>query len=98
MNRFAAVLTTGLLLLSQQAWASDYSGLMPFYIVFVLLLGGIAAGFEWVIINAVMERGDDAVGGDPESQNRSRFGCGLGVALWAVNAFVAHLVIINVWG
>lgn len=85
------------LLVPQLAWASDYSGLMPLYVGFVMLIGGFAAGFEWMLINALMGRGKSAVEGDPESQNKSRFGCGLAAVLWAVNSLVAHLVIWTVW-
>jgi hypothetical protein len=86
------------LLLPQIARASDYSGLMPLYVGFVMLVGGVTAGLEWVLINSVMDRGDEAGDGDRESQNKSRFGCGLGTVLWAVNSLGAHLVIITVWG
>lgn len=97
MNRDTTALTIGLLL-PQLAWASDYSGLVPFYVAFVLLIGGAAGGLEWVIINAVTDRGEDAGADDRESQNKSRFGCGLGVILWGVNSLIAHLVIITTWG
>ena len=86
------------LLLPQLARASDYSGLVPFYAAFVILIGGIVAGIEWTLINAVMDRGDKAGEGAPEAQNKSRFGCGLGTALWIANSLVAHLVIMTVWG
>jgi hypothetical protein len=85
------------LLLPQLAWASDYSGLLPLYIAFVAVIGGVVAGLEWVLINAIMDRGEDASEGDREAQNKSRFGCGLGIILWVVNSFVAHLVIMKVW-
>lgn len=39
-----------------------------------------AAGFEWVLINAVTDRGANAGDDDPESRKQSRFGCGVGVA------------------
>ena len=86
------------MLLPQIAWASDYSGLLPLYIAFVALVGGFVGGIEWMIINAVMDRGDNAGEDDPEAQNRSRFGCGLGVLLWFVNSLIAHFVIMTVWG
>lgn len=85
------------LLVPQLAWASDYSGLMPFYVGFVMLVGGLMAGFEWVLINSVMDRGEEAGDEDPESQNKSRFGCGLAAVLWVVNSLAAHLVILIVW-
>ena len=86
------------LLLPQFAWASDYSGLLPLYIAFVMLIGGVAGGFEWMLINAVMDRGDKVDTEDREAQNKSRFGCGLGVGLWFVNSLITHFVIITVWG
>ena len=85
------------LLLPQLAWASDYSGFMPLYIGFVSLIGGVVAGLEWTLINAVMDRGEDAGEDDREAQNKSRFGCGLGTILWIVNSIVAHLVIMQFW-
>lgn len=97
MRRWKSSSIAGLLL-PQIAWASDYSGLLPFYIAFVMLIGGVVGGFEWMLINAVMDRGDNAGADYREVQNKSRFGCGLGVALWLVNSVVAHFVIINVWG
>ena len=86
------------LLVPQLAWASDYSGLVPFYVGFVMLIGGVVAGLEWVLINSVMDRGERAGDENRESQNKSRFGCGLGTILWAVNSLGTHLVIITVWG
>ena len=97
MNRAGYLLLAGILL-PQIAWASDYSGLLPLYIAFVALVGGFIAGFEWMIINAVMDRGDDADVEDPEAQNKSRFGCGLGALLWFINSLLAHFVIMTVWG
>lgn len=97
-RRLESVAASAGVLLPQLAWASDYSGLVPLYVAFVALIGGVAAGLEWVLINAIMDRGEDAGEGDRESQNKSRFGCGLGAILWAVNSFVAHLVIMSVWG
>ena len=85
-------------MLPQIAWASDYSGLLPLYIVFIALIGGAVGGFEWMLINAVLDRGDDAEDQDPEAQNKSRFGCGLGVVLWIVNTLIAHFVITEIWG
>lgn len=86
------------LLVPQLAWASDYSGLMPLYVGFVMLIGGVVAGLEWVLINSVMDRGEEAGDEDRESQNKRRFGCGLGVVLWAVNSLATHVVIIFIWG
>ena len=86
------------MLLPQMAWASDYSGLVPFYIAFVALIGGFAGGIEWMMINAVMDRGADAGDEDPEAQNRSRFGCGLGALLWFINSLLTHFVIMTIWG
>ena len=97
MSKGTTLLAAGLLL-PQIAWASDYSGLLPFYIAFVAFVGGMVAGFEWMLINAVMDRGEEAGEGDPEAQNRSRFGCGLGAVLWFVNSLIVHFVIITVWG
>ncbi len=97
MNRMRTLLVAGLLL-PQLAWASDYSGLVPFYVAFVALVGGIVAGLEWVLINAVMDRGESAGEDDREAENKSRFGCGLGTVLWAVNSLIAHWVIMAVWG
>ena len=89
---------TASLLLPQIAWASDYSGLVPFYIAFVMFIGGIAGGFEWMIINTVMDRGENAGEEEREAQGKDRFGCGLAAVLWLVNSLITHLVIINVWG
>lgn len=86
------------LLLPQLAWASDYSGLLPLYIAFCIFIGGIAGSFEWMIINAIMDRGERAGEEDREAQNKSRFGCGLGVVLWIVNSAITHFVIMFVWG
>ena len=97
MSRPTKTLVAGLFL-PQIAWASDYSGLLPIYIAFVAIVGGLVAGFEWMLINAVMDRGDDAEETDPEAINKSRFGCGLGVVLWFVNCLIAHFVIVSVWG
>lgn len=82
----------------QLAWASDYSGLMPLYVGVVVLIGGFAAGFEWMLINALMDGGKRAAEEDSESQDKARFGCGLAAVLWAVNSLAAHLVILSVWG
>ena len=85
-------------LLPQIAWASDYSGLVPFYFAAVILIGGVVAGIEWMIINAVMDRGEESGDQGAEAKNKSRFGCGLGVLLWFVNSVIAHFVIVTVWG
>lgn len=86
------------LLVPQVAWASDYSGLVPFYIAFVVAIGGFVAGIEWMIINAVTDRGDRAGDEDPAAHKKRRFGCGLGVLLWFVNSVIVHFVIHAIWG
>lgn len=85
------------LLVPQIAWASDFSGLIPLYVGLVVIIGGMLAGLEWVLINAVMDRGEQAGDNDPESQNKSRFGCGLAAVLWAVNSLGTHVVFLIVW-
>lgn len=85
------------LLMPQIAWASDFSGLIPLYVGLVVIIGGILAGLEWVLINAVMDRGEQADDNDPESQNKSRYGCGLAAVLWAVNSLGTHVVFLIVW-
>ena len=97
MSRLTVLLVL-ILLLPRFAWASDYSGLLPLYIAFIALIGGVVGGFEWMLINAVLDRGDDAKDSDPEAQNKSRFGCGLGIVLWIVNTLIAHFIIMEIWG
>lgn len=97
MRKFTIKAATALLL-PQLAWASDYSGLMPLYVGVVVLVGGFAAGFEWMLINAFMGGGKKAGEEDREAQDKARFGCGLAAVLWAVNSLVAHMVILSVWG
>lgn len=96
--RIKSTILVGVLVVPQVAWGSDYSGLLPIYIGFVALIGGVVGAFEWMLINAVMDRGDQAQVTDPEAQNKSRFGCGLGVVLWIINSLIAHIVILTVWG
>lgn len=97
MSRTATLSAIGLLL-PQLAWASDFSALIPFYLAFVMLIAGFAAGIEWAVILAVMDRRANAGNGDAEAQNQKQLGCGVGVALWIVNGLVAHVIIVNVWG
>ena len=86
------------LLIPKVALASDYSGLMPLVIAFVMLIGGVVAGFEWMLINAVMDRGEEAGEDTPEAKNKSRFGCGLGTLLWIVNSLIVYFILRVVWG
>ena len=86
-----------LALLPPAAWASDYSGFGFLIFLFCAGIGGVVAGIEWMLVNAVMDRGEKAGPDDPEAQNKSRFGCSLGIALWAANSLIVWVVLQYVW-
>ena len=87
------------------AWASDPSGLYPFYMLFVLLVAGFATMIEWPLISAVMERvaRSRAADGDVDDETaaagaKSSEGCGFGLGLWAVNCVLTHAALNALFG
>lgn len=91
--RILALCSMLTLLYPAVAQASDYSGLMPLLIAFVALVGGVAAGFEWMLLNGIADSFAKDGKSDPERENKSRFGCGPAIALWVVNSIIVWVVL-----
>ena len=84
-----------LLLIPQVVQASDPGAFIPFLVAGCALAGGVVAGFEWMIVTALMNRGGKASPGDPAAPIKSRCGCVLGIALWAANGIIAWFVLVS---